>query len=1728
MFARFLAAFAFWNCYCLLNIQVGEEDRTHLASKSPSQETTIADQLGSGTIWLVGAWDERESKESREFSLRPSLLQFQGTSTPHSTCELNDVALFHMQGQQYAEDDSLSGLSSSLECGLVSTTSVQVKEQQKEEPGCSRLQIDRKSQSGSRCLGSFSGQTALDIEHTGHKGQQSQSGSRNFCGEAAWDAATANSASSTISRSTGGAYSRGGANVTASQGHPIHGHGTHGVNGQKVGRTFHAGSEGSIQQNIDSWPPEQVEQAQVSGGSRSPEDQGLRWRVDGIRQQHHQQGSSSWRNVSELQSGSHGDLQCKDSRTGSCKTGDDQGFAIHAGSTMDGADHSGSTRFGAAFHHVTRDLANGGSCGANRSHRRDGGRRIAGGRGTRQRFSWEVDSQGDAPFSWIQLTDKGGDSPSQGESTGCERCQREQKGPRQGRQDGDMTQKDSGVCCGLASLCGFHDVCAGFRHEVEQFWQSHFQHPYSWTDGLRANEDRMPLDEEDACAFDIESTRYVQMHPSVEEDDSMNSGHCIYTWVAYQQERQVEKKFEPLIFSDGSFDSLEWNDGLNVPLGYDQVNMELIQPMDLSSQSSGPLRDSTEGNVDLCVSQAILQEPWISSWQEDSSGQCDRVEVHGLETVQGAYSWCQHAVQRSHSDGGHVSGKHVHFSDRVQVRFVHDTLVYDVGMDEGISFAVLRSFWHLHGQIAVWDDLQIAFTRLAERSRIDLMSDNFGTVEYLADETTLQQHNSDYLDDVHESAIWWQGLTELCVQEDPRPEFIATWFLAPQRFHVCLRSRRVKYSRSMQFREFEEACREVWFELMDGSPLKFLVVAGQPGGLPSTRAHVIIVQGDLEQWNAALMKGTGLPPLMSVRAVLYDSEITVREFFQAAQYPEACHARNYLCCIEYEQNGETHRLVDHEGCVLPIAQYVIGCLCPLEVEEDDRDTISTESTDIPSLESEDDHFSTIALSVTETIKLWTWEQHVQISNNDEGRHNIHLLHDGSLSKCAKEDEVDDRWSWAQYSQKGQVRDGSEGNVDLTWSSCSKDKDLKDLNDNNEVAWMSNRPVLLQFERPDPYPWDMGALADLEEDEEENQADVVFADQEQAQVFIDQALEGIAEDDQQWMAITYGLGLVDLGRRDVEFSPWRLYELTDKIRTLWADHLRYGSITLFYVNPQPCEVAGPRSLVVLVVIESPDDMNVDVRNVLVIQRGPRHLPLRPAPYGAKIFTDLSHRDALVQLDMHKYCKPFRMRDCMIRLGFNVMEADHRYEVNHGMLCTVRVEEIPELVQRASEMIDRVEDFYLQVEEVQNMEGSVHQVICHVHGITPENRPLGWRQLVLEGDDLLHLDWIDQLRQLWPFASQDARIVFCTMATDDLREADQIRFHFVVDYGAREGVPILVRQQILAAQTMPQQNEGASEFWAITVMEGAVSAELFTALAIYPFWFASAMRQNVRPHIHVNGRRMEGLQSMWQHGDFVHIRLQVWRVHHMLSILLNDGDEVQTDDVVEHTSFLQLRSGLKHRDGPLAEICAALKSCEEPERESKSMHFSVHHQYDVANPEHGTCRPEGRWDDIAELQSLLRNVLSRGHEGINEDFADIPSLHPHAQIACLLSHAHSDKSPVYHVFTDGSCKHDRATWAITILQQHDLHGRNIFHRVGYAAGCVSDDLGQFDPTAMDAEATAIIAMAEFALGQCFHQAITVYCHFDALVVGFGATGEYNIPMQHGSHSQREDGKNHHDHS
>ena len=117
---------------------------------------------------------------------------------------------------------------------------------------------------------------------------------------------------------------------------------------------------------------------------------------------------------------------------------------------------------------------------------------------------------------------------------------------------------------------------------------------------------------------------------------------------------------------------------------------------------------------------------------------------------------------------------------------------------------------------------------------------------------------------------------------------------------------------------------------------------------------------------------------------------------------------------------------------------------------------------------------------------------------------------------------------------------------------------------------------------------------------------------------------------------------------------------------------------------------------------------------------------------------------------------------------------------------------------------------------------------------------------------------------------------------------------------------MQQQIVSAQSMPYRSEGANEYWAISVLEGPVSLDIVTALAIHPFWFDYAVLQGVRPHVLVNGRRISGLQAMWQAGDFVHVRLQVWQNHHMLSIQLHEGVEAPQEPELEHTSFVQIRS------------------------------------------------------------------------------------------------------------------------------------------------------------------------------------------------------------------------------
>ena len=904
------------------------------------------------------------------------------------------------------------------------------------------------------------------------------------------------------------------------------------------------------------------------------------------------------------------------------------------------------------------------------------------------------------------------------------------------------------------------------------------------------------------------------------------------------------------------------------------------------------------------------------------------------------HTWCTWALRQNvKSLRPTRKVKSVSFHDTVNVTILDQSGKIEFDVKQSLVHDMLRHFWHLDGQIVNTDVMRRTVTRLGLNGNVDIVA-SAGSFRTDSGNTQMSELVDAYETGHTDSgALWWTDLlASTMVSGRGKPSFIATWFLAVDRIALCLRPRRVKLSDSGNFREFQAACAEAWKELYDMQSCQYYLVDGQPPGLPSTVAHVLIVQGSHPHHNAFLIHGQSLPPLFTVRAVLLENEVTVKEVFRAAQFPQACGSRRTVCYVKFLHAGRRWLQENDEIARIPLAKFVTGD-ARLDGDEDGASD-ATEATEEPGTDNEEiDDVSLLSWGSGEfdaTEPRWAWEPNSQLVRNEKEAHVesclSHSSHSRQQSYCALPmhcggegnsdltwhahwDEVgtldcfsDDIPTWCRFrqgaSETNAVQTGefepqilsvgaSHGSAvyDTVKSIEFQENILRaerhhllahpagitpsgvcghDHESEEDISsFVSYGPVTHFHDPPQAPTWDLEEGQEVENITEQVIEDAIFADGHlaEAQAYADLTMQEVSDSEMRWTAITYGLGLIDLGRRDCSFHPSHLGDLPAAIQQLWADHGRYGDLTIYFVNPQPSEIGGIGTMVFLVVVASPADNEPDIRNILVIQRGPPDITLRPVPYGAKILTDATQQDILMQLDMNRHCRPFQLRDCIVRLGFDVMVPPQVHQVQNGMLCTVRVSDRPEAVVEAMDFIVHAETFYLQVEELQALMGDVFVITCHVHGISPENHPLGWRTMVLQGNDLLSTTWFEQMVRLWPFDYEEARLVFCPMATDDMRDANHVFFHFIVDYGVQEGHPILVQQRLRVANDIPQGNEGTTERWAITLMDGPITADIVPILSMPPLWFEYALAQNMGPSVLVNGRRLRELVVDWQTDDFL---------------------------------------------------------------------------------------------------------------------------------------------------------------------------------------------------------------------------------------------------------------------
>ena len=616
-----------------------------------------------------------------------------------------------------------------------------------------------------------------------------------------------------------------------------------------------------------------------------------------------------------------------------------------------------------------------------------------------------------------------------------------------------------------------------------------------------------------------------------------------------------------------------------------------------------------------------------------------------------------------------------------------------------------------------------------------------------------------------------------------------------------------------------------------------------------------------------------------------------------------------------------------------------------------------------------------------------------------------------------------------------------------------------------------------------YPWlnpDDGQHLDDHDFQDEDDDDICYAEG-QEEVIRQHLSEDFdfSNERRQWHIITYGLGVADLGRRDTTLYPGTEHELLERIHNLWEDHARFGTMKVWYVQPQPR--LRPTPNIVLLVDMGVAGTGEEDRCVLVSEVAPDMVPHRTEHYAAWIYSGTSALGIMIGLG-HHCCYPMGIHDCHVNLrGQQLARGTFHFAID-GSYVQIQIEAYPEHVATASRLLDNAERFYINARAAHEQQDHLSsKVIIRTHGISPANKPLGFRDMIVNFDTLGGHGWLHQVCSLWPFEpSHRPQIVFIEGTTETERdETGAIIFHFVISYvGRRAGMPILIKQ------TMHTDVEGIrhSELWAKWVDsdsagdEGRIRAQLTQP----PFWSDTGPRCTLLR----DGYPYHEIIRPWMLGDRMEISVRIRNREELLHRLLTFGsqDDCYQEDP-EAVAFLQIHA-------------AAINEDQWNDGVTKE-------QSNELDNDTRTC--------IQELQCIVANLQESNWIGLNTDFTELPHIHPAAQCAIATTAQYDTTSTIFHIYTDGSCKHQASAWAFVVLcewnDERTMQKR--FARVGFSGAQLDGEIGPFEHTSADAESTAIIAAAEFLLSRQDKQKLHIHLHFDSTSAGFSAVGEYNLP-------------------
>ena len=561
-----------------------------------------------------------------------------------------------------------------------------------------------------------------------------------------------------------------------------------------------------------------------------------------------------------------------------------------------------------------------------------------------------------------------------------------------------------------------------------------------------------------------------------------------------------------------------------------------------------------------------------------------------------------------------------------------------------------------------------------------------------------------------------------------------------------------------------------------------------------------------------------------------------------------------------------------------------------------------------------------------------------------------------------------------------------------------------------------------------------------------------------------------------VAITFGLGVANLGRRDVHYETANLGDLKEKIQEAWIDFVNRADAEILMVTPH--QVLNPtHSIVLIVAFLFHGARTEDVSRALVIEDSEPDIRHAEHPYAVLLDTPTNARRIAAELG-HQECFPLGIRSCEAVVAEHFMSEHDLAEVPDGALVSTYVGAYPEAVRRLHHIVYDAEKLFMDARSCRENRMENLQITVRAHGISPTNRPLGHRDVICNLDDLVGSGWFRQLHELWPFGVETlVRMAYVPQIPEGRQDGMPI-FHVVVSFArSHAGVPILIQQ------TMQHDDSAqvSSEMWAVMVDKNAGYQKLMETLDRSIFWtdeetFHAMLRE---------GRPIDEVDFEWYPGSLATLRLFFFSQRHMLSWRLRHASaSVHVQQPMDHTNLLQVRAERRTSDHDIecpqdrsshsatktaafAEICQHLRAEVQPcseqrdgteerliagfggshptapvpsdKNDSKGRWHTldqVRRGQNLSEEESTAHAPNDEADRLCQpgeemerelsqsdrqciesLKAILHN-LRQPWKGLNIDFAEVPQDHPMIQFA--LEHSAQERRPSsrFHVFTDGS--------------------------------------------------------------------------------------------------------------